>query len=314
MRYLITGGAGFIGSTLAAYLSDRGHDVVVFDNFSTGKRENLAELADKITLIEGDLRDSEAVVRAMAGVDGISHQGALGSVPRSVADPRTSHDVNVNGTINVLEGMRRTGIKRIVFAGSSSAYGGHLVSPKHEELPPLPRSPYAASKVACEAYFQAYATVYAIEPVVLRYFNVFGPRQDPNSPYAAVIPLFINALLKGERPVIYGDGSQSRDFCYVENACYANLLALQAPVSQCDGAPINIACGSGISLNAVLDKIQRLLGTRIEAIYKQERMGDVKHSLAALYRAKSKIGYTPQVQFEEGLERVIRWHQSRRGK
>jgi nucleoside-diphosphate-sugar epimerase len=308
MKCLITGGAGFIGSNLARYLLDRGDDVVIFDNFSNGKRENLEEIKGKTTIVEGDLRDPEAVFRAMAGVDAISHQGALGSVPRSVADPRTSHDVNVNGTVNVLEGMRKTGIKRIVFAGSSSAYGGHLVSPKHEGLPPAPRSPYAGSKVACEATIQGYAAVYALEPVILRYFNVFGPRQDPKGQYAAVIPLFINALLSGERPIIYGDGTQSRDFCYIENVCYANWLALHAESGRCDGSPVNIACGYSISLNDVLRLIQESLGLYIEPIFKPERLGDVKHSLASISAAMSKIGYTPKVLFKEGLKRVIQWH------
>ena len=314
LKILITGGAGFIGSNLARYLLEQGQTVRIFDNFATGKRSNLAEIRDRIELIEGDLRDYAAVKTAVAGMDGISHQGALGSVPRSVADPRLSHDVNVNGTLNVLEAMRETGVKRVVFAASSSAYGRHQVSPKHEGLPPAPMSPYAASKVACEAYMQGYASVFGIEAVCLRYFNVFGPRQDPNGAYAAVIPRFIAALLKKETPAIYGDGEQSRDFCYIENACLANWLALQAPASSCDGAPMNIACGRRISLNEILALLQKRLHTAIPAVYHAERMGDVRHSLADLSRAREKIGYEPRVFVEEGLARTVDWHVSLKGR
>lgn len=313
MKILITGGAGFIGSNLASYLLVKGFQVVVFDNFATGKRENLDEIRDRITLIEGDLRDENAVVKAVRGVDGISHQGALGSVPRSVADPRTSHDVNVNGTINVLEAMRQNGVRRVIFAASSSAYGRHQFSPKHENLTAAPISPYAASKVACEGYMQAYAAAYGIEAVCLRYFNIFGPHQDPNGAYAAVIPRFVSALLKNEPPVIYGDGEQSRDFCFVENACYANWLGLTAPAKQCDGLPMNIACNQRTSLNEILSRLQKLLGTQLRPKYEPERIGDIKHSLADIQLAKEKIGYEPQVYFQPGLEQAIDWYRNNLG-
>ena len=313
MNYLITGGAGFIGCNLARFILAQGHNVTVFDNFATGHRSNLAELMDHpgFTLIEGDLRDYDAVYAALDGIDGgVSHQGALGSVPRSIEDPRTSYDVNVNGTFNVLEAMRQRGVRRIVMACSSSAYGNHQVSPKHEALTAAPISPYAASKVACEAYLQGYSSVYDIEAVGLRYFNVFGPYQDPNGAYAAVIPRFVAALLAGESPVVYGDGEQSRDFCFIENVCRANWLALNAPAEKCDGIPMNIACNRRISLNDILVKLQSLLGTDLPVEYTEERAGDIKHSMATLERAKTMIGYEPQVHFDEGLERAIDWYKA----
>ena len=311
-KYLITGGAGFIGSNLAKFILDKGHEVVVFDNFATGKRENIESLMDNpaFSLVEADLRDYDAVFNALEGIDGVSHQGALGSVPRSVADPMTTHDVNVNGTINVLEAMRQQGVRRIVMACSSSAYGRHKVSPKHEALTAAPISPYAASKVACEAYLQGYSAVYDIEAIGLRYFNVFGPQQDPQGAYAAVIPRFVSALLKGEKPVVYGDGEQSRDFCYIDNVCSANWLALNAPADRCDGLPMNIACNRRVSLNEILVKLQTLLGTDITAEYGPERAGDIKHSLASLDRASEVIGYKPLVFFDEGLEKAIDWYKN----
>jgi len=307
-RYLVTGGAGFIGSNLARFILDRGHDVVVLDNFATGKRENLAEIAGRITLIEGDIRDPDAVTGAMGGCCAVFHEAALGSVPRSVAEPVASHDVNVNGTIKVLEAARSVGIRRIVFAASSSAYGNREESPKHEAMAPLPISPYAASKVACEAYMQGYAASFGLETVCLRYFNVFGPRQDPLGAYAAVIPAFVSRLLKGQPPVVYGDGEQSRDFCYIDNVCHANWLAANAPAEACGGSPMNIACNKRTSLNQILGQLRGLLGVDTKAVYEPERPGDVKHSLAAIGRAKELIGYEPQVFFEEGLARSIDWY------
>lgn len=307
-KYLITGGAGFIGSNLARFVLEKGGEVVVLDNFATGKRENLTGIMDKITLIEGDIRNRQDVDCAMNGCCAVFHQGALGSVPRSVDDPITSHDVNVNGTICVLEAARKKGVKRIVFAASSSAYGDQPVSPKVEDMPVLPISPYAASKVACEAYMQAYAKVYQMETVSLRYFNVFGPRQDPFGAYAAVIPAFVSALLKGQSPTVYGDGEQSRDFCYIENVCQANWLAANAPAANCTGEPINIACYEAVTLNQILKKLQQLLSTDVSAVYTEERPGDVKHSLADIRRAKERIGYTPLVMFDQGLEKAIDWY------
>ena len=307
-RYLLTGGAGFIGSNLARYVLNKGCEVTVLDNFATGKRENLTEILDRITLIEGDIRSASDVEKALEGCSGVFHLGALGSVPRSIANPVASHDNNVNGTLNVLETMRRVGVKRIVFSASSSAYGNQKVSPKVETMPVLPISPYAASKAACEGYMQAYAAVFGIEAITLRYFNVFGPRQDPNSVYAAVIPIFVSTLLKGKRPTINGDGEHSRDFSFVENVCYANWLGMNVEAEKCDGRPINIACNRQTSLNQIYKKLQELLKTDIEPIYGPERKGDVKHSLADITRAKEVLGYEPLVYFEEGLERAIDWY------
>ena len=309
-RYLLTGGGGFIGSNLTRFVLSKGHEAVVLDNFSTGKRENLDEIIDKITLIEGDIRDAAAVEKALDGCSGVFHLGALGSVPRSVANPTASHDNNVNGTLNILEVMRKVGLKRIVFSASSAAYGNQPVSPKVETMPVLPVSPYAASKAACEGYLQAYSAAYGMEAVSLRYFNVFGPRQDPNSAYAAVIPAFVSALLKGKSPTIYGDGEQSRDFCFVENVCRANWLGMTVPGERCDGRPINIACNRQTTLNQIYAKLKSLLGVNIDPIFTDDRPGDVKHSLADITRAKEVLGYEPRVYFEEGLERAIDWYKA----
>ncbi len=310
MRILITGGAGFIGSNLARFFLEKNQQVVVFDNFSTGKLENLQDILANIELIEGDVRDIESVRNAMSNIDAVSHQAALGSVPRSIEDPQTTHAVNVNGTLNILQAMRKNHVKRIVFAASSSAYGHHKESPKTESMPSMPASPYAAGKVACENYLQAYSTVYEIEAVCLRYFNVFGPRQDPEGAYAAVIPRFVTALLKKEPPTVYGDGEQSRDFCHIDNVCRANWLALQASGSKCKGQPINIACGKATNLNQILQSLQNLLKTNLIPVYTDERPGDVKHSLADLTQARQVLGYEPEVSFEEGLNRAIDWYQN----
>jgi nucleoside-diphosphate-sugar epimerase len=309
-KYLVTGGAGFIGSNLARYILDRGHDVAVLDNFATGKRENLAEIAGRITLIEGDIRDADTVVSAMAGCCAVFHEAALGSVPRSVEDPVTSHDVNVNGTIRVLEAARKVGLRRVVFAASSSAYGNREESPKHEAMAPLPISPYASSKIACEAYMQGYAASFGLETFCLRYFNVFGPRQDPFGAYAAVIPAFVSRLLKGQPPVVFGDGEQSRDFCYIDNVCHANWLAANAPAKVCTGLPVNIACNQRTSLNQILSQLGELLNVNLKAIYEPERAGDVKHSMADISLAKQQLGYEPQVYFEDGLARSIDWYRA----
>jgi len=307
-KYLITGGAGFIGCNLARFILDRGHDVVVLDDFSTGKRENLTEILDRITLFEGDIRHRETLDESVRGVSAIFHQAALASVPASVADPVAAHDVNVNGTIHVLEAARAAGIKRIVFAASSASYGDNPLSPKLETMCPVPISPYAANKTAGECYMQAYAAAYGMETVSLRYFNAFGPYQDPFGAYAAVIPAFVSTILRGERPQIFGDGEQTRDFCYVENICHANWLAAHAPAQQCNGSPINIACGTAISLNQILGKLTALMKSDIQADYLPARIGDIKHSLADISLAKEVIGYTPLVSFDEGLERAIDWY------
>lgn len=312
-KYLVTGGAGFIGCNLVRFLLERGQQVVVLDDFSTGKRSNLADVADRIDLREADVRDPAAVESAVAGCAAVLHEAALGSVPRSVADPVTSHDVNVNGTIAVLEAARATGVKRVIFAASSSAYGDQKASPKHEGLVPMPVSPYGASKVAAEAYMQGYAASYGLETLCLRYFNVFGPYQDPQGPYAAVIPAFVSRLLKGQRPVVYGDGEQSRDFCYIDTACQANWLAVHADPKVCNGQAINIACNRRTSLNEILATLHRLLGTDIKPDYQPPRPGDVRHSLASIERARQTISYEPKVFFEEGLAKAIDWYKNNLG-
>jgi len=307
-KYLVTGGAGFIGCNLVRYILERGHDVVVVDNFSTGKRQNVADFIDKVEFIEGDIRDRAVMDRAVKGVTAIFHEAALGSVPRSVEDPQTSHDVNVNGTLTVLESARAAGVKRIIFAASSSAYGDQEKSPKHEAMVPMPISPYAASKVACEGYMRAYAACYGLETLSLRYFNVFGAYQDPEGPYAAVIPAFISRILRGQRPIVFGDGEQSRDFCYIDNVCKANWLAANAPSERCDGTVLNIACNASTTLNEILALLKELLNTNIEAEYTDPRPGDVKHSLADVSLAKKVIGYEPEVFFAEGLRKAIDWY------
>ncbi len=312
-KYLVTGGAGFIGCNLTRFILDKGHDVVVLDNFATGKRENLTAIADRIELIEGDIRDRETMDRAIDGCAAIFHQAALGSVPRSVEDPMTSHDVNVNGTVTVLEAARAAGVNRVVFAASSSAYGDQKESPKHEGMVPMPISPYAANKVSCEAYMRGYAAVYGMETLCLRYFNVFGPHQDPAGAYAAVIPAFVAALLRGQSPTVFGDGEQSRDFCYIQNVCEANWLASQAPAEVCKGQALNIACHARTTLNEILDQLRELLGSDVQAEYGPPRAGDVKHSLADVSLAKETIGYEPSVFFEEGLALAIDWYKANLG-
>jgi nucleoside-diphosphate-sugar epimerase len=312
-KYLVTGGAGFIGCNLVRYILQHGHDVTVLDDFSTGKRQNLTDLAGRINLIEGDIRDRSTCERAVAGCQAVFHEAALGSVPRSVDDPVTTHDVNVNGTVNVLEAARAAGVRRVVFAASSSAYGDQIESPKHEGMVPAPISPYAASKIACEAYLRGYAAVYGLETLSLRYFNVFGPHQDPAGAYAAVIPAFVSRLLHGERPVVYGDGEQSRDFCYIDNVCEANWLAAHAPADVCDGRPLNIACNRRTTLNEILELLRRLLDSDVQAVYRDPRTGDVRDSQADVSRAKAAIGYEPKVFFAEGLEKAIDWYRENLG-
>ena len=307
-KYLVTGGAGFIGSNLVRHLLQNDHQVVVLDNYATGKRENLDDVAPQIEIIEGDIRNSDVTGQAMAGCEAVLHQAALGSVPRSVEDPDTSHDVNVNGTLSVLNTARKMGVKRVIFAASSSIYGNRAESPKHEDMVMMPCSPYAANKASCEHYMRAFASAYGMETLCLRYFNVFGPRQDPLGAYAAVIPAFASCILDSRPPVIYGDGEQSRDFCHIDNVCEANYQALNAPSEVCDGRGINIACGQSTSLNEILKILGRLLGKSIEPDYSDPRPGDVKHSLADISLANKTIGYQPCVYFAEGLERTIDWY------
>ena len=303
---LVTGGAGFIGSHVVRGLLARGRRVRVLDNLSSGKRENLREIAADIEFIEGDICDISVCERAAAGAELVFHLAARGSVPRSVADPLGTHHANVTGTLNVLVAARKAGARRLVFSASSSAYGDTPVLPKHEDMKPRPLSPYAVSKLAAEQYCTAFWNCYGFETISLRYFNVFGPRQDPKSQYAAVLPAFISRMLRGERPVVFGDGEQTRDFCYVDNVVAANLAASDAP--KLAGEAVNIACGERTSLNEIIRRINQHLGTSITAEYQPARAGDVRDSLAALDEAKRVIGYAPKVMFAEGLQRSVGWY------
>jgi UDP-glucose 4-epimerase len=307
-RFLVTGGAGFIGSNLVDALVGRGDSVRVLDNFSTGRAENLAPLEGRFELLRGDLTDEQTVLRAVEGVEYVLHQGALASVPRSVENPLMTDRANVLGTLHVLEAARKLGVKRVVFAASSSAYGETPTLPKVETMPPDPLSPYAVSKLTGEAYARAYHVCYGLETVALRYFNVFGPRQDPQSQYAAVIPRFITCALAGNSPIVYGDGQQSRDFCFIENAIQANLLACTAPGAG--GRVFNVACGVRTTLIEVLALLGELVGRLIEPRFEPARPGDIKHSLADIGAARKVLGYTAPVSFEEGLRRTVEWYRA----
>lgn len=303
--FLVTGGAGFIGSNIVKKLISLGHKVRVLDNFATGKRENLFPYKnnDNFTAIEGDLRSFHIVREAVKGTDFILHQGALPSVPRSINDPITTNDVNILGTLNILEAAKEFGVKRVVCASSSSVYGNSEVMPKIEDMPVYPLSPYALTKYSQERYCQIYSELYGLETITLRYFNVFGPNQDPSSQYSAVIPKFINLIKNGKQPVIFGDGLQSRDFTYVENNVEANILACYS--KQGVGQAFNIACGQSFTLLELVEKINTILGTNIQPILAEERAGDVKHSLAGIEKAKSQLNYTASISFDEGLKRTI---------
>jgi UDP-glucose 4-epimerase len=300
---LVTGGAGFVGSHLVDGLLQAGHSVRVLDNLSTGSLANLAQVRQRIDLIEGDITDPETVHTAMRGVAWVFHEAALASVPRSVADPVATNRACVDGTINVLLAARDAKVQRVVYAASSSAYGASPSLPKRETDLPLPLSPYAVAKLAAEHYCAAFSEVYGLETVRLRYFNVFGPRQPPDSPYAAVIPRFLEAMLAGKSPIIYGDGLQSRDFTYVADVVQANLLAAKAP--GVSGKIFNIACGRRSSLLDLVDRINSLLGTKIKPIHEPARAGDVKHSQADITRAQAELCYAPKVEIEEGLRKCV---------
>jgi UDP-glucose 4-epimerase len=305
--YLVTGGAGFIGSNIVENLMKNKQTVRVLDNFSTGKRDNVYPFADQVQVIEGDIRSYHVVREAVEGVDFILHQAALPSVPRSIKDPITSNEVNVTGTLHILNAARDAGVKRLVYASSSSIYGDLEVLPKTEDMLPKPLSPYAVSKMAGEKYCKVFTQLYGLETVALRYFNVFGPRQDPTSQYSAVIPKFVSAMLKGDAPVIYGDGEQSRDFTFVENVVHANLLACEERVEDVSGEVFNVACGKRITLNVLVRTLNSILGTDIQPEYADPRPGDVKHSLANIGKAQQFLEYTPQVDFRKGLEKVVEW-------
>lgn len=309
---LVTGGAGFIGSHLASALVERGKRVRVLDNLSTGYRENVSRLAGRVDFIEGDLVNRTDVERALDGVEVVFHQAALASVPRSVDAPLDTNAACVTGTVNLLDVARRSGVRRVVFGGSSSAYGDQPTPAKHERLLPAPLSPYAAAKLAGEFYCQAFTATYGLETVTIRYFNVFGPRQDPNSQYAAVIPKFITEMLAGRRPTIFGDGKQSRDFTYIDNIVHGNLLAADAPAAV--GRTINVACGQSYNLLDLVEGINRALETKVTPIFEPARAGDVRDSLADISLARELLKYEPTVGFDEGLRRTIDYYRGLLGR
>ena len=306
--YLITGIAGFIGSSLARAVLAQGDQVRGVDNFSTGKRENLADIAGQIDFHEVDLLNLDALHQACRGVDYIFHEAAIPSVPKSVLDPLGSNRANVDGTVHLLVAARDAKVKRVVYAASSSAYGDTPTLPKHEGMVPNPISPYAVAKLTGEYYMTSFYRCYGLETVSLRYFNIFGPRQDPTSPYSGVLAKFITNMLNGEQPTIFGDGTQSRDFTYIENAVEANLLAVKAPASQVAGQVFNVATGKRADLNQAFQLLKKIIGYPGEVKYGPTRSGDVKHSLADLSRAEKHLGYTPKVDFEQGLGRTVEWY------
>ncbi len=308
-HYLVTGGGGFIGSHLVERLLSDGHRVRVLDDFSTGRRSNIEAVrhagTDRLHVSTGDVRDAKVVREAAAGVDGVFHLAALGSVPRSISHPQETHAVNATGTLNVLVGARDEGVRRVVFAGSSSVFGALAELPKREDHPTLPISPYGLTKLMGEHYLRLFRELYDLETVTLRYYNVFGPRQTPQSRYAAVIPIFITKLMHGERPLVNGDGGHSRDFTYVANVVEANVLAMEAPAEKVQPGLFNIAAGGRYSLNDLLDGLRKLLDTDVPAEYGPERPGDIRHSQADITRAREVLGYEPRITFEEGLRRTV---------
>jgi UDP-glucose 4-epimerase len=306
--YLITGIAGFIGSALARAVLAQGDKVRGIDNLSTGKIENLTEILDRIDFRKADLLDAKATESACAGADYVLHHAAIPSVPRSVLDPLESNRANVDATVQLLVAARDAKVKRVIYAASSSAYGDTPTLPKHEEMIPSPISPYAVAKLASEHYMASFWRCYGLETVSLRYFNIFGPRQDPSSPYSGVLAKFITQMLKGEQPTIFGDGKQSRDFTYVENAVSANLLACKAPTEQVAGRVFNVAVGQRVDLNQTFEALKKITGYKGDVTYAPERAGDVKHSLADLTRVRQCLGYEPRVGFEEGLRRTVDWY------
>jgi len=306
--YLITGGAGFIGSHIAETLLKQGHTVRIFDNLATGRASNLdvlQEHPEQVEIVHGNLRDAGAVKNAVAGVEVVFHQGALASVPRSISDPTTSLETNINGTQHVLLAARDAGVRRVVYASSSSVYGNTPTLPKHEGMPTVPMSPYAVQKLTGELLCGVFTRIYGLETVALRYFNVFGPRQDPTSEYAAVIPRFLTALLEQKRPIVFGDGEQTRDFTYIENVVQANLLA--ATSTKAVGEAMNIGCGTLISLNAVLQMAGELLNRELDIDYRDSRPGDVRDSLADIGKARALLGYRPSRLLESSLDEFVEW-------
>ncbi len=305
--YLITGIGGFIGSSIARALLARGEQVRGVDNFATGKRENISEILHRIDFREADILDLDAMHKACAGVDFVFHEAAIPSVPKSVLDPLGSNRANIDGTVNVLVAARDAKVKRVIYAASSSAYGDTPTLPKHEQMKPDPISPYAVAKLASEHYMTSFYRCYGLETVCLRYFNIFGPRQDPSSPYSGVLAKFITLMLSGEQPTIFGDGEQSRDFTYIDNAVEANLLACSAPKSAA-GQVFNVATGRRVTLNETFKLLQPMTSYEGTPNYGPERGGDIKHSLADISKAESGLGYKPVVHFEEGLRRTVDWY------
>ena len=303
-KYLVTGGAGFIGSNIVEELLNRGEYVRVLNNFSTGRRENVSQFIDNpnFELIEGDLRSYHIIQEAVNGIDYILHQGAISSVSQSIEDPITTNDVNINGTVNILNVALKANVKRVIFASSASIYGNGPELPKREDMKPSPESPYALSKYTGERYCQIFTRLHGLETVCLRYFNVFGSRQDPNSQYSAVIPKFIQMIKEGKSPTIYGDGEASRDFTYITNVVNANLLACTA--KDAVGEIFNVACGGSVTINQLVKKIADLCGNNIKPIYEDPRPGDIKHSYASIEKAKALLGYNVTISFDEGLIRV----------
>jgi UDP-glucose 4-epimerase len=310
-RVLVTGGAGFIGSHLVRALLARGDEVVVIDNFETGLRANLADVAARIRLVEGSVADAAAVADALDGVDAVLHQAALPSVPKSLERPVDTHRANVVGTLTLLEGCRRMGVGRFVYAASSSAYGDHAAESKSEDLEPRPKSPYAVQKLAGEYYCRVFHALYGLQTVALRYFNVFGARQNPKSQYAAVVPAFVTRMLAGLPPIVHGDGLQSRDFTYIDNVIEANLAALRAPASAC-GRVYNAACGDSITLLRLVASINEILGTSIEPQHVEARAGDVRHSRADVSAAAEALGFRAAVSVDDGLRETVAWYAARR--
>jgi nucleoside-diphosphate-sugar epimerase len=302
--HLVTGGAGFIGSSIAEALLAAGERVRILDDFSSGRRENLESLTGHFELVEGTIIDPATVARAMHGVEVVFHEAAIPSVFRSVQEPQATMLAGVQGTTVLLDAARHAGVRRVVFAASSAAYGETPILPKVETMTPQPLSPYAVSKLTCEQLMRVFASLYALETVSLRYFNVFGPRQDPQSEYAAVVPRFVTAALRHERPVVFGDGEQTRDFCFIDNAVHANLLAASTP-RRLTGEVVNVACGQRTSLNQLLADIGEIVGVRLEADHRPPRAGDVRDSLADVTAAADLLGYEPRVQVREGLKRTI---------
>jgi nucleoside-diphosphate-sugar epimerase len=307
-KYLVTGGAGFIGSHIVERLVNDGQPVRVIDNFVTGKRSNIAPFGSKVDVFEGDLRSAEDCRKACKDIETIFHLGALPSVPKSVAAPVPAHETNVDGTFNLLMAARDAKCRRLIFAASSSAYGDAVELPKRETASPQPLSPYAVHKLLGEYYCRVFSLCYGLETIALRYFNVFGPRQDPKSDYAAAIPAFISAVLRNEPPTVYGDGEQTRDFTYIDNVVHANMLAAKAP--RLNGQVVNIACGERVSVNQIIREINNLLGRNLVPKYAPERAGDVKHSLADITAAYQLLGFEPQVNFADGLRLAIDWYKA----